>query len=78
MIVERATVTRKDGTGSVYGREGGRKVFVLLTSAGEPDPSGIGYSRRRLEERPQMDRRVATVTFTKSETSPIGDSQEAA
>jgi len=63
VIVERATVTRKDGSESVFGREKGRKLFAALTSAGEPDPSGVGYSRRRLEERPQMDRGVATVEF---------------
>lgn len=37
MIVEYATVTRKDGTESRFGREKGRKQFALLTPAGVPD-----------------------------------------
>jgi hypothetical protein len=78
VIVEHATVIRKDGTESVFGREKGRKMFAALTPAGEPDPSGVGYSRRRLEERPQMDRGVAEVSFSKLKTSTIVDRQEAA
>jgi hypothetical protein len=65
VIVEYATITRKDGTESRFGREKGRKQFALLTPAGVQDPMGLGYSRRRLEERPQMDRGVAAVSFEK-------------
>lgn len=66
MIVEVATIIRKDGTESRFGRDKGRKQFVLLTPAGVPDPMGLGYSRRRLEERPQMDRGVEAVSFEKN------------
>lgn len=63
MIVEYATVTRRDGTESTFGREKGRKQFALLTPAGVPDPMGLGYSRRSLNERPEKDRNVVGVSF---------------
>jgi hypothetical protein len=76
VIVEIAVVHRKDGSTARLGREKGRKLFTLLTPAGEPDPIGLGYSRRSLEERPWKDRNVAMVVFEK--TSPNGDGKEAA
>lgn len=48
----------------------GRKLFALLTPAGMPDPMGTGYSRRRLEERPNMDRNVVGVSFEKAPAAP--------
>lgn len=66
MIVEYATLTRRDGSTVQYGRDRGRKLFALLTPAGTPDPMGTGYSRRRLEERPSIDRNTLTVTFEKA------------
>ncbi len=67
MIAEVAVVRRRDGTESRYGREPSRKMFLLLDPAGEPDPSGIGYSRRSLDERPQKDRNVVGVSFAAAE-----------
>lgn len=61
MIVEIATVTRKDGSTTQFGRERGRKLFVALDPVGAA--LGLGYSRRSLNERPQKDRNVATVMF---------------
>lgn len=63
MIVEVATITRKDGSVSRFGREKGRKTFAALDPAGAA--LGLTYSRRSLNERPQMDRNVATVGFEK-------------
>lgn len=63
MIVEVATVTRRDGTTSRFGREKGGKLFTDLDPVGAK--LGLGYSRRRLEERPQMDRGIAGVSFEK-------------
>jgi hypothetical protein len=71
VIVEYATLTRRDGSTAKYGRDRGRKMFVLLTPAGEPDPMGTGYSRRRLEERPNMDRNTTGVTFSKVGCAPV-------
>lgn len=65
MIVEVATVTRKDGTESRFGRERGRKMFVALDPAGGLDRSGLGYSWRTLNERPQRDRNVTGVRYEK-------------
>ena len=64
MIVEYATITRKDGTESRFGRERGRKLFVALDPVGAA--LGLGYSRRSLNERPQKDRNVAMVDFEKA------------
>lgn len=61
MIVEIATITRKDGSTTRFGRERGRKMFVALDPAGAA--LGLGYSRRGLNERTQKDRNVLKVEF---------------
>ena len=64
MIAEVATITRKDGSVSRFGRERGRKAFVALDPA--TAALGLSFSRRKLEERPSMDRNVTGVRFEKT------------
>lgn len=69
MIVETATVIRKDGTTMKLGREKGKQRFVVTEGAGAD--FARSYTRRQLEERPQRDRGVDRVEFEKATKEPV-------
>jgi hypothetical protein len=61
LMGEIATLTRIDGSVVKLERPKGSRRFFVLDSAGRP--TSFYRTRRWLKERPQMDRRCASVTF---------------